>query len=442
MRHLRIVLPVILWIAGVTWYWNSSVPLAATKTLRLPAYALTTLHSPTGEIVFHHQRWIAGDEKRWVKCGPMEFWKFPEARKTRELFTAEDEIVDGPLFSTREVMIRRAGRLLVVDSESGATLANLADVPGARMFRFTPDRRRILVGNATDLLLFEVGEETPRWTAPFFAWHGTIAGDIFIAARRPPASPNQFRSNATAMSLETGQPDPRFDHLGSVSEITLSSDGRFAIVSARNAQTRKSSSSVCHATTGRVLWPAPAEMASDRRFSPDGEYIYATRRVPNGLANLSRWRAADGVEVPFADAAERGAINGHHSPSGRYSWKYSDTWLNPRLTPYLNYYNSWCTLLKVNNFRISQNQIRLQIIDTATDRALGYFPQNSQIQRLSETEGFIGMTPQAIRYYAMPPGRDWSWLALWILCPPAAVWLVSRLWRFVRSCRVPAGDPA
>ena len=120
------------WCAAVTSYWWLEIPLAATSSARLPpgyrAHSLT----PSGQLTLIRSR------------GPMEFWSFPECAKARELFDQDDQVIYGPLASSRMVLIRRAGRLLVVNSETGETIGDLPDVQDAVRFTMVPGNRSVV----------------------------------------------------------------------------------------------------------------------------------------------------------------------------------------------------------------------------------------------------------------------------------------------------------
>jgi hypothetical protein len=71
----------------------------------------------------------------------------------------------------------------------------------------------------------------------------------------------------------------------------------------------------------------------------------------------------------------------------------------------------------------------MQLVRHPGDRTIGILPAASYNQQQLHNDSIIVATPFEVIYYALPPRRDWAWLATGILAPLAFVVGVMGIWR-------------
>src|SRR5688572_10750514 len=126
MKRFAGILILAIWLAGVTWYWWEFVSLAPSATVRTKA-SVSLGTTSADELMLAHMRYADSSNKRVERCGPIEFWSFPECRKTHEFLDGDDVIVSSPFRQDGDVLIRRNGRLVLVNPYAGQTIADLPD---------------------------------------------------------------------------------------------------------------------------------------------------------------------------------------------------------------------------------------------------------------------------------------------------------------------------
>jgi hypothetical protein len=438
VRRLRFVLITALWIGAVTWYWNTSVPLAPTRSVPAPPGQRFYGISPANEVIVCATQMTTTIPPRYIGCGPLEFWKFPEGVKTRTLFAADDEIVCGPRGKTRDFLLRRDGALCIVDSETGRQIATLPDIPDAYECRVLGNYERVLIAGKRDIHFYDIRSESLIWTANelYIAPGARIGDDFFIAGGRVPGK-SGFKTNDMAISLATGQPEPRFDHLGKATGIELSPDRQLALVRTSAAVT------ICDAATGSVRWTAPESPArANFKFNRDGSEIHITHFTPGSLATHSRCRTVDGQPLPDPTHAELLRSTGQVTQDGKYALLHVSRSYGAQISRLIDQLNLFFSRWNVRaHFRSNTPQTRL--IETETERVLGFFRGGGGpiTLFLRENAGVVSIADGQIHFYTLPPSRNWVWLVLWSLCPLAVVLLVPRFWKTLRARRVPAGGP-
>ncbi|HVJ85137.1 MAG TPA: hypothetical protein VM452_05800 [Caulifigura sp.] len=439
MRRLATLLLIAGWITSVTWYWWHNVPLAATKSIRLPPGS-KPYHPMTDDLLpVARVRWENGPGSRVITHGPVDFWSFPDCRKTRSLYSADDEILvvsqDRP-----EVLIRRSGRLVVTSSETGAELAVIPDVSDVTTFVWIPESRAVLVADRKDIFLYEVGQDAPKWVLPMSYFGGEIANGLLIVSPRRPNEADSIQSIAMAVDLETGKPDGRFDHLSVARIIRFSPDGTLAIVQTNPVRVgpkfRPGSvqtpgrTVVCNAETGEVIWTVPTvEWSNPATFAANGPEIHARRRKPDGEVDIGRWVANRGVPLPDLKVDEKTPLRAS-SFDGRYAYFHAGN-ENTASVRFRHRLYNLAGSYGLGRFLpplIFEPKLR----DTTTGEIAGSLSRGVPHAFLQTQNGVVSYNSDFIRFYALPPHRDYLWLAAWLIIPPA---LLAGLWRLVRFIR-------
>jgi hypothetical protein len=444
MKRFAGILIFAAWLAGVTWYWREFVSLAPTATVRTEASVWLGMTS-ANELMLARMRYADATNTRVERCGPIEFWSLPECRKTHELLGAEDVIISGPLLRTGDVLIRRKGRLVLLNAYTGQTVASFPDVPEAREFARVLDKPEVLIGDGKTVQLFELGRETPRWAAPVTWIRGRPSGGFVSVSGRSSTSPTAGKTKATLLNVDTGEFDHRFDHLGKVVNTVLSLDAKWAIIHINPDKTTPFRTVVCDVTTGRILWTLPQRSGvNEPVFSADGREVHATALSPDRRPVIQRWQSQDGSPLPDLKPGGSSPLN-RDPTNGQYGYWYfggrnSDTWLKRSVDRMNNYFGS-----KGIGFYLDLGAPRAYVRDLKTQEILGPLPAESEFTYLPGRQGLISFQHPYLRYYSLPPHRDYFWLAAWALTPPALVIAFTRFARHIAQRRrqaVPITDAA
>ncbi len=443
-----------VWIASVVWHWHGNVPLAATKIARLTPAAMASVLTPGGELLLLQRRWQNGPGSPVVRCGPIEYWTFPECRKVREFLTAADVIIDGPAPRTWEMLVRRNGRLLLVDAEVGQVLMPLPDIPDACRFALSPGRKEILIADNKDTVCIDLRSAATRWRIEDCSFEREATSELFLAIPRSQFQSGSFRADRRVHRLATGEPDPRFDHLGAISSLTLSANGELAIVNARPAPPGGGSpatvnrfggqprvTTVCRVSTGESLWTVPA--TTFPAFSADDQEVHSHRVGKDRLLYPSRWRAVDGDRLPDFEPGDPSPLI-QQSADGQFAFLHQQL----EETPFKKLVIRAAHELGRHGVRIALavTPPRTFLRETATGRNLGPLPMHASHQFLTRSNGLVSIDHQFLRYYALPPRRDYGWLARWALLPPLGIVLAGCLGRralvkWKRARAQPAAQP-
>jgi hypothetical protein len=428
MKRFTGILIFALWLAGVSWYWRGFVSLAPAATVRTESSVWLGTTS-ANELMLARMRYADATNTRVERSGPIEFWSLPGCQKTHELLTSEDAIIAGPLPRNGDILIRRKGRLVLLNAYSGQTVASFPDVPEAREFARIPDKPEVLIADRTDAHLFEFGQETPRWTAPVTWLRGQPAGGFVSVSWRSAKSPTASKAKATLLNLDTGEPDHRFDHLGRIFNIVLSPNGKWAIVQINRDKMTPFRIVLCDVNTGQVLWTLPGTTGVDEpAFSADGQEVHATVLSPDRKRIIQRWQSQDGSPRPDLKPGEASPLN-RDPTNGQYGYWYSggrnaDTALKRTLDQMNNYFGS-----KGIRLYLDLGSPRVYVRDLRTQEILGPLPAESQFTYLPGRKGLISFHYPYLRYYSLPPHRDYWWLAGWAVLPPLSLVALTKCWK-------------
>lgn len=447
MKRIVGLLMLGMWLAAVTWYWWANVPLAATRTAQKPANTQVCSLTPSGDLPLVHLRFTNGSRGPVTNCRPMEFWRFPECRKVRELFDQNDEIIAGPLYYSREVLIRRDGRLRVVNSESGETIGELPDVLGVRRFAVLPGNRQVLIDDNRDIHLYEFGQETPRWTASQMRLRGPAEGDPIVGdlvTVAPRSQKNSGLGSGTAvLSLDTGKLDPRFDHLGRLNHIRLAPNGRFALVTTywSPATRTPERAFLCDIASGEVLWTFPGVVvfANHPTFNADGDEVLGYEMAPEKRLKPACWSSLDGSPLPLPPPQDLMRLR-YASADGRFIVRRSEingsSLANRAVASINNFAARYRLGFSIMNFRTGP-----ALLEVETGHVVGPLPDNpgdTNFVFLRDRPALVCATLGEISYYELPARRNSQWLVGWALVPPlslAAILQFWKGWRLRRSTR-------
>jgi uncharacterized protein YlzI (FlbEa/FlbD family) len=399
-----------------------------------------------------HARYLDGPGTRVVQCGPLEFWAFPECRKVRELFDRDDEIIHSSLRSSGEVLIRRNGRLLVVNSESAETIGELPDVPGARRFAMAPGKKQVVIEDGRDVHLYEFGEHAPRWTAPML-WlrdpeDDTVAAGLVTVSKRNPTNPGSGLGSGV-LRLDTGELDSRFDHLGRLGRICLAPNGRFAIVTVMGSITMRKPGSafVCDLETGQVLWTLSGLAGWNQPiFEAEGDEVLGFEMSPDKQIQAARWRSRDGGPLPAGRSRSLWQLR-QQSSDGRFTLRAAVIGSNSLVDRLINNFNQVASKYRTGYFISPLRQVPA-LMETETGQVIGPLPDHSTgvtHMFLPDRSALVSAGPGAVYYYELPPHRDSWWLAGWGIVPPLAlmgfVKAVKSVTQHRRSQSPPKGSP-
>lgn len=364
-------------------------------------------------------------ERQLPPSGPLQEWDAKAGRIKREFLLPTDEIVIGD-YSVRprdHVLIRREERLLLVDLATERVLGTFNDVADIESYAVDPDRRVVIVKDRDfNLRCFEFDQETPRWVLSNASSDELVDGDQLAVGLWKSSRPRSFsRVGGALVDLQTGEIDRRFDALGNVWSISLSPDGRLAVISLRTH------SIVCDTATVQELWRFTLT-GETFRFSPDGRDLVFWRNTDLGPVGMYCRRALDGETIQEQPPAELL----RELPSGGvdYLVRGNLNQSSSKWQVWVNRYNSLCTQLRAYALLVDLSKSRW-LVDAKTGRKLGGLPGDSNLTFVDNRTALVAVTPTHVNYYVLPPRRNYEWLAGWIL-GPVLVWMgVRGGWRLL-----------
>ena len=427
MRRLATLLLIAGWITSVTWYWREHVPLVQTKSVPFSARSGNRMLAANGELVVRPYLSPPGQILA-PQYGPVEFWTFPDCRKSRKLFTAADQIVSGPSYWTETVLIRRQNQLLIASTETGEPLATLPNLPNARSFHYLRDRNRCLLLDDQDLHLIDLKNSSTLWTVKKCQFLQSVGDDFVVVQRQHTDQQGRSAARFFMLDLETGELDKRFEEFAGALTFYLPPGRRLALVG-----TDRHGQSVVDMATGRIVWTVPrASGPQGFSFSPDGTELHVRRPQADGTRTFARWRSADGQPLPELSDWEKRVQTSIATPDGRYAITPESSQANAVVRRVID----WARNLASRGgwvLQISLTDRRFAVFERESARKIGYLPDRSEPMTLRNSLGLICFKDGMLHYYALPPRPNYGWLAAWTLGPLALFVVTRAAWRKVQQ---------
>jgi len=402
----------ITWLSGLCWYWAHERVLKPSVSIQLPTSSRLLGVTSAGEAVTEHTN---GEDAAGLSA-PLEFWSLRTGRPPRRLLQAGDTLIPPLDFSSGLVCVKRDGRFLAIDLNTGETLDELPVETRAAVCDAALESR-ILYSTDAGLRLRDPRDRRDVWSnADFASWRGIGSGYIVVREARHPG----FGSPAGAVRIADGQTDSRFNHLQPLTRVSLGPGDHVALVSTLGGQ------HVCDAPTGRLLWTLPGSVTQPQ-FSASGEHLTSVWTDSDGRFHEARWQADSGVVVSPPPTRQSGAAMRSWSPDARYSvdsFAISKPWLA------IGSLSGWQATVGLTSLSLRWvgMDAGTEIRDHSTGRSLGRISHRLQpVVVLPDGSGAVTAWEDRIDFYAFPPRRNDAWLALWSLAPIPILWILSRV---------------
>jgi len=265
---------------------------------------------------------------------------------------------------------------------------------------------------------YDTERDAVRWSAEGFR-HVYRPGPDFVVVGRAIREPQGWTSGGEVpLGLKDGQPLARFDHLGKINWLVPSPDGRLAAA----YLSRQKKFAMCDALTGEVRWTAAISISPNGyRFEEDGHIFRIGGRERNGNSVVLRWNVDDGspldVDVTHRAGEPRRSTGTRH----RIVVESEDPSVGIEATIRR-------ALLKTSFARLAPPFLnRTWLVDPATSKNLGIISTGRRfILRTPDEQALVVFAGKHVDYFEFPPTRNWLWLILWSLVPPASCWLLLK----------------
>jgi hypothetical protein len=420
-----------LWLVTVIGYWRVLVPVLPLRTMRFDEPVHVCGVSRAGELMICRQRiHELAARGEFGYSGPIEYWDPKSGRKTREWLGRDDLLEGERVRESGELVLHRGGKRFLIVPERQEIVQELpAESPIVKL-RMLPDRRQIAYSEKDVVHLFDLSAKTEMWKAPG-QYLVEVGRDFVVVRPDPVAAGRRTRLWASVLSLQSGEHDPRFDHVSAnLIQIDSSPDGRYAVVSALGKI------SICDATSGRVLWSLPVrEDMHNFRFENNGDEVCTDLLDASGTVQVVRWRSADGVAMTPIPSTSGGFAFRFPSSDQRH---FVDYLIKEQWPPFatLGRVFRWLGIAA----ELPGDESVLQISAANGGRRLGFVRgENRTPVMMPSGSGFAVESKNVVEYYELPPRRDWLWLVTWI-APVLIVWVGAAscwLWKR-RSLRTSA----
>jgi hypothetical protein len=419
MRGLRVRRAVagtftVAWVVVAVQYWRNHVPLVPTAVVALPRTSIEVRFLPSGEYTICSLS--EGEISDALRLGPVQFWNATRGEKTREVLGPQDQIVGISPFVNLAV-VRRNGTTQCVDLQDGSILfdheAHSQDVRVV----FSLDESLVAYiqpGNSTSVFHSRSGRL--EWSSPRtdFMWDKVARVDGLTSWRMVRWGNDSHVDETLAEAFIGGRIPRQFPK-----RMTISRDGKWAMDSAVDDGTVD-----VHAfQSAERLWSLRMPSWQDRcrfGFSEDGHEIHCA--VASGTQfHVARWEAASGRSIaPVPD----GPLN----PTPPLQ---SETYIcgigqrtNQFLPDSVRQFLQKCGLsLPVTASTVTN------FVDRRTGRWAGFVPMAFPVHAFPGRTGIALMNNQHLSLYVEPFRRNWTWLFLWSIGPPALLLCACMIWR-------------
>lgn len=430
-----------VWCVGVTEMWRRYVPLVPSCKTAVGDYNV---------IGIDRGRVIVSDvnKVKMRRCGPVRIIDPQTGHVVDSFLTADDEILDCLFPSMTRTVVSREGQFFVVDLCTGRDISELKLDFAPFRVSFADDERTLLAhgfyGSAsspsggvqrrvttacdveTGRILWSKPDVVPGLFSPSPENATHLLQSLFPrGAPDPAAGPLQRRHRI--ISLQTGEPLSQFgivtfDHQ-ETGWLIESPDHRWLAIGGGD-----SGWAIHETTSGRVAFTLPKINPFAISFSPDSTEFRVRHRVSeyeSAACAYARFQVTDGAVLETqAGPIDPGSLE---SEDGQYGLRFAPN----ELKPYLIKYNRWLSGIPVLRWfpTVQVQDGSMQLVRHPGDRTIGILPAASYNQQQLHNDSIIVATPFEVIYYALPPRRDWAWLATGILAPLAFVVGVMGIWR-------------
>jgi hypothetical protein len=243
--------------------------------------------SPKGEMVCAPKPQNPDPADPVFATGPIEIWNPAEGRKLRELGTSEDVVTDIPMLATGTILIRRAGKWLIIDLNDGKVLHDL-EAKG-RVTWLVPiwGRHRIVFHDDGVLRCRDLDFDRDVWTAEGYSSRCMPIGSRYIRARRD-FSIIHGQGVDCYLDSETGEVDPRFARFDQIIVAMESADGKSLLIDTPGRCI------LCEADSLKERWSMPVDGIEILSFNAAGNQLVADYGDRDGNVTLARWDVATG----------------------------------------------------------------------------------------------------------------------------------------------------
>lgn len=419
LRHTPFVLAA-LWMAVAWYHWRTSVLLPPECVFQFPEDRRFRGFAPNGDAMLLRQVTPGSRPDGHEQFGPIEFWRLPERTKVREVFTGADAIPDSRPDALGRMIVIRDEIAWLADFDSGRLLEEL---PGVETKSCQPNLcndRLIWVRDQT-AFVYDLTSKRVLASYPGQRWAEQISGSLWsLPAAVPNGSGGFISGDATVLDLATGELDHRFDALAPIKSVMGSPDGKFAVIKTATTVV------VCELASGKQLWSMPLPKAGYLRFEMESAVVLAHVLDEKNQIRTARWRAKDGTVIDtLPDHGSRWAERSADA-KGRYSLDHRSFQKGPVLHAFsrgMYEVKRWMRL-KTPHWPLDRNWI-WEVRDLKADKVLGVYSYEQSIDLIApDGSGFVVVSEDdyeahRVRYYELPPGRDWWWLLQWGVLPPA-----------------------
>jgi len=406
------------WVGLVAFYWWLSVPLAATRSTAHGGGVSMVRSAGDLEIMLFRS------DSSGRLSGPVQFWDPASGEMTGEMLEAGDQLVPKPPFLDDDfLVVRRDGRLLLFERTSRKQLGEFKDVPDASSYVVHARRGELYIADsAMRTHCFRIGSPLPRWIVENAVLEEVVEGNwqavTLWGPRKSGSVRGVQRAGMALINVDTGELDRRFETLGKVLYVTLTSDGQYA----RVRQTAQGHV-VCD-LEGTVLWSFTLPPGESLQFSPDGSEVLFWNTSDLGPIGVYRRRTVDGVRVDEPPSKELLAT----LPSGGTDYLVrggSFGMSSLTVQQWLSRYHSLCLRWGLARLAIRPGDSRW-LVDAKSGRILGGLPGGAHFARGGGGRGLVAVTATHINYYSLPPRRNYGWLATWAVGPPLVLLVLGR----------------
>jgi hypothetical protein len=427
-RKLFWTVAVVLWAALVACYWRGYVPLRPLTSISFANNVEPVGWTAHGDVVVCPTlNWpeIVSNEPNF---GPVQVWRFPAGRLVRELFTPDDVIQFDDFRRSGEITSIRDGQWSLFNASTGEMAERIPVAGMVDSYRRIPDSNLIIFSEGNVVRCYDTARDTFLWTAEGFRNVSKLGPD-FVVAGKAIREPHGWVSGTStvALSLKDGQPVSRFDHLGPISWLVPSPDGRLAAA----YYTRQKKFAMCDALTGEVRWTgAVTSPPMSYGFDEVGRFFRTAGRERNGDSVVLRWDVDDGTHLEAEVTHRTGERWRNRDPQHRFVIESEDA--NVGIEASIRR-----ALFKTPFSGLAPPFLdRTWLIEVETDRNLGLVATGRRsILRTPDEKGVLVFAGKHVDYFPFPPQRNWRWLILWSSLPPVCVWLALRAIKGLRGRR-------
>ncbi len=416
-----------LWAVVVWNYWQISVPVLPT-TIISPGKPFDVIGTTAaGEVVTALPS--GGKNGPRPARGPVQVWRLADGELSRSL-DLPGGFENPVLLNDNLLKVTQDGRCLLYDV---STLELIETLPAgaSALFSNSADANLVAFIHQGRLTVRDIQQGRDLWSRDGVRTAHPGSADLILTQE----SPDRKNIAKTILDVKTGSLITRFDHLGPIFLLRTAANCPYALI-----QLVDLTWVVCRLATGERLWTgARGEIGAG--FTEDGEGIFVHQRIATGGSAIGVRRCIDGEWIESPRIRQWPATGSHRATSNiRYTLLAGEFSLWPG---WILRGRNW--LQGSLSFPLPQPPMvqRYRLLESptgATIADLGAPPKDSNSTEiwLRNFQGLLINRDSELHYFALPPRRNWTWLATWTGLPPAVLLTVLSAWR---HCLKQAGTP-